>query len=363
MTLSRAVTLAVFLQVSVAGGVAAQADTSAPGHTPTHYDITLVRSDTGAHVLLEVETAWKLGSALPVVVDLDSAFRVIRVFVDGKPDTRISRTQFARGYGDVLVPQEKPAGDTLTTRIRYHGVPRGGVRAGPNIDGVRTLVAETGTVDPAVWLPVPEPDRRTAKITFHIQADSGERAIANGKLIEVDTLAYGHTRWDYELNRTVPLTALVAAAGPYAVARFPTYTCPWMTSASNARDKCPRLEIWTWAGDSAFAVRGPFRRIGTMTAFYTHILGVLPYEVVAHVEAAVPRNVAGASVILYSESAFRAKTLDEMSVARETARQWLRPDAPDTAASYLAGLWRSSSEGKAVGPSAAEPIRPFLLSP
>ena len=125
-----------------AGGVAAQADTSAPGHTPSHYDITLVRSDIGPHVLGEVETSWTLGSALPVILDLDSNFRVVRVLVDGKPNTRISRTQFARGSGDVLIPQEKPAGDTLTTRIRYHGIPRGGLRAGPNRYGARTLVAE-----------------------------------------------------------------------------------------------------------------------------------------------------------------------------------------------------------------------------
>src|SRR5262249_8813954 len=98
---------------------------------------------------------------------------VVRVLVDGKPNTRISRTQFARGTEDVLIPHEKPSGDTLTTRIRYHGVPRGGLRAGPNQYGARTLVVEGMSGDPSLWLPVAQPEPRTAAIDLHMQADSG----------------------------------------------------------------------------------------------------------------------------------------------------------------------------------------------
>jgi hypothetical protein len=360
VTVGRAVTLAFLLQVASAGAIAAQADTSAPGHTPTHYDITLIRSDTGAHVLLEVETTWRLGSALPVVVGLDSAFRVVRVFVDGKPNTRISRTQFARSAEDVLVPQEKAAGDSLTTRIRYHGVPRGGVRAGPNIDGARTLVAETMTVDPATWLPVPEPSLRSAKITFHIQADSGERAIANGGLTKVDTLAYGHSRWDFELDRTVPLTAIAAAAGPYAVTRWPESFCSNLIGPSRPLVRCPAVGVWTWTGDSAFAANGPFRRAYSISAFFGSNLGPLPYPSVTHVEAAVAQPIAGASVILYPEARLRDHSLDEATVARETARQWLRPDAPDSVATYLAKLWASNTGKKPLQPAELASVRPFL---
>jgi aminopeptidase N len=360
---ARALPLAVLLHVFAAGGIAAQADTSAPGHTPTHYDITLVRSDTGAHVLLEVETSWKLGSALPVIVDLDSTFRVIRALVDGKPNTRISRTQFARSPSDVLVPHEKAAGDTLTTRLRYHGVPRGGVRAGPNIDGVRTLVAETGTVDPAVWLPVPEPGLRTAKVTFHVQADSGERAIANGVLKKVDTLAYGHTLWSFDLNRTVPLTELVAAAGPYAIARLQSYCDPGpMRSSSNALTDCP-MDLWTWSGDSAFAASGPFKRAIEIVDFFSANFGWPPYGAISHVEAAVSHPISVASVILYPEAALRNHSLDEATVARETARQWLRPDTPDSVSAYLAKLWTSSRGKKPPKPADFEFDRPYLLNP
>lgn len=347
--------LALVLEAAGAGGVAAQADTSAPGHVPTHYEITLVPSDTGAHVLAEVETSWRLGSAAPVVAELDSTFRVVRVLMDGKPNTRISRTQFARGPGDVLVPHEKAAGDTLTTRIRYHGIPRGGLRAGPNRFGARTLVAEAATVDPFFWLPVPERPLRTASVALHVQADSGGRAIANGVLIRVDTLAYGHATWHYRLDQPIPLSSVVAAAGPYATATLPKQAC---TPA------CAPVSVWTWSGDSAFAAQGPFRRAADMMEFFTRLLGPLPYPSLAHVEAAIPTAVvSGASVILYAESGYAGRTLAEAVVARETARQWLRPGAPDSAAEYLATLWRSSAEGKAAKAPDLAPVREFLHSP
>ena len=66
---------------------------AASPHDALHYDITLIPSDTGTHVLGEVQITWRLASTRPVRMQLDSAMRVIRVLVDGKPNTRISRTR------------------------------------------------------------------------------------------------------------------------------------------------------------------------------------------------------------------------------------------------------------------------------
>ncbi|HUR00899.1 MAG TPA: hypothetical protein VM347_00005, partial [Nonomuraea sp.] len=135
---------------------AAQADSAPPPHVPTSYDIVLVDSDTGAHFVGEVQTGWRLASDRPVGMKLDSALRVVRVLVDGRPNTRISRTMYGRGGNDVVVPHQKTAGDTLSTRVRYHGIPRGGLRVGSDRAGARALAAETAGGRASLWLPVPE---------------------------------------------------------------------------------------------------------------------------------------------------------------------------------------------------------------
>src|SRR4051794_5148658 len=84
--------------------LAARADTIHPVHDALHYDITLVPSDTGHHVLAEVQTTWRLRSAASVEMELDSAMRVVRVLVDGRPNTRISRTLYGRSETEIEVP-------------------------------------------------------------------------------------------------------------------------------------------------------------------------------------------------------------------------------------------------------------------
>ena len=82
---------------------------------PTHrlsYDITLVPADTGAHILGEVQTGWRLRSSGRGRDELDSSMRVVRVLVDGKPNTRLARTMYGRSGADVLVPHEKAAGES-----------------------------------------------------------------------------------------------------------------------------------------------------------------------------------------------------------------------------------------------------------
>ena len=59
--------VALALEATLAAAMAAQTGAPAPAHVPTHYEITLVPSDSGAHVLAEVETNWRLGSTEPIV--------------------------------------------------------------------------------------------------------------------------------------------------------------------------------------------------------------------------------------------------------------------------------------------------------
>ncbi|HEX2610392.1 MAG TPA: hypothetical protein VHK68_05225, partial [Gemmatimonadales bacterium] len=111
--------LSLLLLLQQTPSLAARADTIHPVHDALHYDVTLVPSDSGTHVLAEVQTTWRLRSSEPVEMELDSAMRVVRVLMDGKENTRLSRTLYARSSQEIEVPHEKHAGDTVVTRVRY----------------------------------------------------------------------------------------------------------------------------------------------------------------------------------------------------------------------------------------------------
>jgi aminopeptidase N len=331
---------------------AAQADSAPPPHVPTSYDIVLVDSDTGAHFVGEVQTGWRLASDRPVGMKLDSALRVVRVLVDGRPNTRISRTMYGRGGNDVVVPHQNAAGDTLSTRVRYHGIPRGGLRVGSDRAGARALAAETAGGRASLWLPVPESGEGRVTVAWHVQALAGQRVVANGTLTRVDTLAYGHTTWHFALDMPVPLTSLAVVAGRFAVTTLPRGTCP---------DPCAPVTLWTPPDDSGAAASGPFRRAGEIADYMSARLGPLPYPGLAHVSSPLPpAGRPGASIVLYDGAQVHAGTITEQDIARATAAQWLgnavdeagldQQGPSDAAAAYLAWLWtRDAAGGHAPG--------------
>lgn len=189
---------------------------TAQPHDALHYDITLIPSDTSTHVLSEVQITWRLGSTDPVRMQLDSAMRVVRVLVDGKPNTRLSRTMYARSSTEIDVPHQKQPGDSISTRVRYHGSPRGGLITRKNAKGDRIVSADNRPAQVSNWLPIPSSPEDKATITFHIQVPSTYKVSVPGKLEKVDTLAYGNLLWNYTLDRPVALYTVPISwvAGP-----------------------------------------------------------------------------------------------------------------------------------------------------
>jgi aminopeptidase N len=176
---------------------------TAQPHDALHYDITLIPSDTSSHVLSEVQITWRLASTMPVTMELDSAMRVIRVLVDGKPNTRLSRTMYARSSTEIEVPHGKQPGDSISTRVRYRGRPQGGLISGKNPQGERTVSADNRPGQMSRWLPTPSSPDDMATAAFHIQVPASYKVSVPGKLEKVDTLAYGNLMWNYTLDRPV----------------------------------------------------------------------------------------------------------------------------------------------------------------
>jgi aminopeptidase N len=315
-----------------------------PQQDALRYDVTLVPADTGSHLLGEVETAWRLGSPDPVAVLLDSSMRVVRVLVDGRPNTRLSRTMYGRSGQDVVVPHEKRAGDSITTRVRYHGLAGGGARVGTNRRGERIFFASGSGGGARFWLPVPEGTEldRTAA-TFGVQAMLAQRAIAPGALEKIDTLPYGHAVWRYRMDGPAPIASLAVATGPYQVRSLAPDRCG---------DGCPAVELWSYGSDSA-----AWERAWEMVEYYAARVGRYPYARLAYVEAPVAAAVAAPGIVFLPEGSLVRGPADS-AIALETARQWfglaISPAGAedrwiiDGLARYLATLWRERS-GRPVG--------------
>ena len=324
----------------------ARADTLPPPHDALHYDITLIPSDTSTHVLGEVQTTWRLGSTEPVRMQLDSSMRVIRVLVDGKPNTRVSRTMYARSATEVDVPHQKQAGDSISTRVRYRGFPRDGLIIGKNIYGNPTLFADNWPNRAHFWFPTPDVPGDKATVSFHVQAPLGQQVIANGSLEKIDTLPYGHAVWHYTLNTPVPVYTMVVAMGRLARTPQPQAACSV---------KCVPLTVWTYPEDSAYAA-APFRRAGGMLDYFSHLIGPYPFPALAHVESSTRYGgMENSTAIFYDQKLYRDKKLDERLIAHETAHQWFGNAVTarewphlwlsEGFATYLAALWTAHAQG------------------
>jgi aminopeptidase N len=339
--------LSLLLLLQIQSPLSARPDTVHPVQDALHYDVTVVPSDTSNHVLVEVETSWRLRSRELVAMELDSAMRVIRVLVDGKPNTRLSRTMYARSASTVEVPHEKPPGDTLSTRVRYHGLVRDGLIIGRNQYGDRTIFADNWPDRAHLWLASQDHPSDKATVAFHVQAPLEDQVIANGVLEKIDTLPYGHATWTYRLDTPIPVYSMVIGIGRLARTRLPDANCAV---------KCIPVSVWAYPRDSAYAVSDPFRRASRIVEYFSSLIGPFPYPSLAHVESSTRfGGMENATAIFYDEKRYGTRNLGEPVVAHETAHQWFG-DAVTEAdwhhlwlsegfATYLAALWRLHVDG------------------
>jgi aminopeptidase N len=339
--------LPLLLLLQAQSPLAARADTIHPVHDALHYDVTLVPSDTGTHLLSEVQTTWRLRSSEPVEMELDSAMRVIRVLVDGKPETRLARTMYARSPGEIEVPHERKAGDTLSTRVRYRGLVRDGLVIGRNQYGDRTIFADNWPDRAHLWLASQDHPSDKATVAFHVQAPLDDQVIANGVLEKIDTLAYGHAVWHYRLDIPIPVYTMVIGIGRLSRTRLPEANCAV---------KCIPVSVWAYPRDSAYAVSDPFRRASQIVDYFSNLIGPFPYPGLAHVESSTRfGGMENATAIFYDEKRYGTRNLGEPVVAHETAHQWFG-DAVTEAdwhhlwlsegfATYLAALWSRHADG------------------
>jgi aminopeptidase N len=336
------------LLLALQGALSISPDTVRPRHHALSHDITIVLNDTSSHILGLVQTTWLLDSSEPIEVPLDSTFRVVRVLTDGEGERRLGRITYALNPGGgVYIPHHRQAGDTLHTSIRYHGIPRDGLIFRTDSSGRRTVFADNWPDRAHYWLPITDHPSEKAPVNLHIEVPPGMAVIANGTRRAVDTLPRGRTIWHFRMSQPIPPYGIVFGAGPLVTTPLPEAAC---------EIKCVPLAVVTYAGDSAWALGGPFRRAGDMVEFFSRFVGPFPYDRLSHVESStIFGGAENPTAVFYDETAYPSRRLRELTVAHETAHQWFGDAVTERDwhhlwlsegfATYFAALWLQHAEG------------------
>jgi len=146
-------------------------------------EVRIAVSDSGDHFVTEQQTAWRIQSLDTLVLLVDSTLRVVRVAIDGR------RSSWGRMGPEVVIPHQRAPGDTLVTRVRFHGAPNG-----------------------RNWFAIPRDAPDSAPLLLAVEVPPGTRPVADGTtqgvLEGIDSLGYGRTNWRFRFTQPVALTRL-----------------------------------------------------------------------------------------------------------------------------------------------------------
>jgi hypothetical protein len=146
-------------------------------------EVRIAVSDSGDHFVTEQQTAWRIQAPDTLVLLVDSTLRVVRVAIDGR------RSSWGRMGPEVVIPHRGSPGDTLVTRVRFHGAPNG-----------------------HNWFGIPRDTPDSAALLLAVEVPPGTQPVAGGMskgvLEGIDTLAYGRTNWRFRFDQPVALGRL-----------------------------------------------------------------------------------------------------------------------------------------------------------
>jgi len=212
-----------------------------------------------------------------------------------------------------VVPHDKQAGDTLHSRVRYHGSVRGGLVIRREPDGALLAWTDNGANRAHDWLPLEDFPSERATVRWHVEVGPGEQVVANGVLEKVDTLVRGRTEWHYRMDQAIAPSGMAVGIGRFLRREFPPAGCA---------ARCVPLAVWARPGDSVrIAVTAEHLRVAVDAASRTR--GRYPYDLLTVVLAGPDSGTAsGAGVV------FAAPETGGAALAQAVDEQWVSPGPP-----------------------------------
>jgi aminopeptidase N len=334
-------TTALLFSLQLSAPLAVVDDTIRVEQDVVDYDIAVFIPDRGESIRATTHIRYVVnGIAGPLVLNFDEALTVDSVLLhDGSLASRGSDWEWELVPGAepdfVVVHQWGAVGDTLSVTLHYNGRPADGLVIRDNVHNRRTAFADNWPDRARHWFPCEDHPSDKATVSFAVNVPHTWRAVANGRLVGVDSLAAGRTVWHWREARPIPVHTMVIGAGHMAVTPI------------GEVNGVPQ-SVWTFPQDSAFAVEQPFRRATQIVAVLDSLIGPFPFDKLAHVQSSTRYGgMENSSAIFYAEAAYSTRRMGEGLVAHETAHQWFG----DAVAQYdWHHLWLSEGFATYFGP-------------
>ena len=198
--------------------------TEAQVNTPLIRADLAIDIDPAAQAIASVATLvfhTNVGNAI-VQFDLDPNLPISAIALDGVDLPRTAWTN-PEGLVTVTLPAPAPAGSDFTLTVHYAGQPHvainapwdGGFVWAKTKDGkpwIATAVEGEGC--DLFWPCYDNPLAEMREVTLHITVPAGLKAPSNGRLLGVDPLSDGRSRWNWRA-RNVSGYAIALTVGPY----------------------------------------------------------------------------------------------------------------------------------------------------
>lgn len=308
----------------IPAGVAPPAGPYAPGVDVVHYDVEIGLG----YDVPRIEAIARLEVAVlseGPVLPLDfTGLSVTDVRVDG----READHEHVAGVLRIPLP-DHGAGETVTVRIAYEGIPDDGLIIRHNVHGEPSVFVDNWPNRTRFWLPSVDHPADKATVRFTVHAPSAWQVIANGRLVteagptpEDAPGPPGDRRtWVWEVDEPISPYNMVIGAADLAVRPVGLAACG-RAPASHRQDGCVEVTYWVFPQDVDLA--GPsFRRAAEIVDHFTDLIGPFPFEKLANVQSATRfGGMENASAIFYSEQAIAQGRNIEGTVSHEIAHQW-----------------------------------------
>ena len=332
-----------------------------PGVDVLDYDLSLQLPERDkavrGHAVLTVLRTAPLDTLVLDLVGLG----VDSVTVDGR------RVNFRRAPNELHVPLPRGATGRFVIGVTYGGEVTDGLIIRTDSAGRWTGFGDNWPNRGRHWIPSVDHPSDKATVTWTIVAPSERTVVANGSLTERTELGDGRARTRWREAHAIPVYLMVIAAAPLAEYPLGDTACGLASTG-----RCVPQFVYT-APEQRVVLPGAFAAAGEIVRYFATLVGVFPYERLAHVQSSTRfGGMENATAIFYSDAMFRRGAMNEGLIAHETAHQWFGDAVTEREwshvwlsegfATYFAALWTRHARGDSAFRSQLAGIRRAILA-